>query len=68
MIPPAKAAASTGSPRSSAVVAPDVAARIVARRAAGEMVADIGRDLGMTPTEVLSVLRAASVLGGGPAG
>lgn len=49
------------------VVAPEVAERIVARRAGGEMVADIGRDLHMTPTEVLSVLRAAGVLAGGSA-
>lgn len=41
------------------VVAPEVAKRIVARRAAGEHITDISRDLHMTAVEVLNVLRAA---------
>jgi predicted transcriptional regulator len=45
--------------RSGAVVAPEVAARIMARRAAGELLADIGRDLHLTRLEVVDVLRAA---------
>jgi len=39
------------------IVAPEVAARIAARRAAGESVADIGRSLHMTPGEVRTALR-----------
>lgn len=41
------------------VVAPEVAARIVARRAAGDLPVDIGHDLHLTPLEVRDVLRAA---------
>lgn len=41
------------------VAAPEVAARVVARRAAGELPADIARELHMTPLEVGDVLRAA---------
>jgi hypothetical protein len=40
-------------------VAPEVAERIVTRRAAGELPSAISRDLHMTPVEVLGVLRAA---------
>lgn len=43
---------------STAVVAPEVVARIVARRVAGERASDIGQDLKMTPREVHTVLRA----------
>jgi hypothetical protein len=46
-------------PRLLAVVAPEVAAQIVARRAAGDSVAVIGRDLHMRPGEVAGVLHAA---------
>lgn len=49
----------------SVVVAPEVAAGIVTRRAAGESVADIGRDLHMTPLEVRDVLRANTQTTGG---
>ena len=45
--------------RDSVVVAPEVAERIMARRAAGELPTAISRDLHMTPVEVLNVLRAA---------
>ena len=41
------------------VVAPEVAARVVARRAAGELPAEIARELHLTPLEVGDVLRAA---------
>ena len=44
--------------RFSPVVAPEVEARIVARRIAGERASAIGRDLKMTPREVHTVLRA----------
>ncbi len=40
-------------------VAPEVAARIVAWRAAGAQVADIAHNVGLTPGEVLDVLRSA---------
>jgi len=42
-----------------AVVAPEVAARIVALREAGEGVSDIGHSLNLTPGEMSAVLRAA---------
>ena len=41
------------------IAAPEVTARIVARQHAGQSVAQISRDLHMTPTEVLAVLREA---------
>jgi hypothetical protein len=44
---------------SAPVVAPEVAARIVACRAAGDDVAVISRTLHLTPVEVLRVLRDA---------
>ena len=40
-------------------VAPEVAARIVSWRAAGAQVAHIASNVGLTPGEVLDVLRAA---------
>jgi hypothetical protein len=40
-------------------VAPEVAARIVAWRGAGAQVADIAHNVGLTPGEVLDVLRSA---------
>jgi hypothetical protein len=46
------------------VVAPEVEARIVARRIAGERASSIGRDLKMTPREVHTVLRAHEHDGG----
>ncbi len=49
--------ASTQAPR--VIVAPEVAARLMTRRQAGEHVAGIGRDLHMTPFEVSGVLRDA---------
>ncbi len=42
------------------VVAPEVAERIVARRAAGEHATEIAHDLHMTPFEVSGVIRAAA--------
>lgn len=48
----------TREPSRLSVVAPEVAEQIVARRAAGDGVAVIGRDLHMTPGEVLGVIRA----------
>jgi len=41
------------------VVAPEVAARILAWRATGQPVSDIARDLHLTPAEVFQVFRAA---------
>ncbi len=46
--------------RRAVTVAPEVAARIVARRDAGDLLAHIGHDLHLTPGEVWAVLRAAS--------
>lgn len=43
------------------VVAPEVATRIIARHAAGDSVAMIGRDLHLTLSEVTAVVRAAAM-------
>jgi len=42
------------------VVAPEVVARILARRDHGETVADLGRCFRMTPAEVRSVIGVSS--------
>lgn len=49
-------AGGTRNPGRDVVIAPEVADAIRSRRASGELVADIGRSLGMTPLEVLRVL------------
>ena len=46
-------------PRLLPVVAPKIAQQIVTRRAVGDSVAVIGRDLHLTPGEVASVLHTA---------